>query len=61
MYAIGVSLLGCDRIRKIRYPELGWKEYALFNINTFLKYITETDFSVITKLIEYETNLYKNK
>jgi N-acetylmuramic acid 6-phosphate etherase len=60
MYAIGVSLLGCNRIRNIRYPELCWKEYAILNINTFLNYIIKTDFSVIAKLIEYETDIYRN-
>jgi len=60
MYAIGIALLGCDRIRNIKYPNMNWKDYALLNINTFLKYITETDFSPISKLIEEETQLYKD-
>jgi len=40
MYAIGLTLLGCDRIRNIKHPEMDWKTYAEHNVHTFLKYIT---------------------
>lgn len=60
MYAIGLALLGCDRIRSIKYPGLNWIEYATHNVKTFLDYITKTDFSILGKAIEYESNLYKN-
>lgn len=53
MYAIGLTMLGCDRLRNIRHPALKWKDYALHNVNTFLEYIQKTDFSVLSKIIEY--------
>lgn len=56
MYAIGVALLGCDRLRKIRYPQFeNWRDYAEDNIGAFLKYIEATDFTVVAPLIEEET------
>ncbi len=51
MYAIGLTMLGCDRIRNVKYPGMDWRQYALHNVNTFLDYITKIDFSVIGKLI----------
>jgi hypothetical protein len=39
---------------------MSWKEYAKHNVNTFLDYITKTDFTILEKVIEYESNLYKN-
>lgn len=53
MYAIGLTLLGCDRIRNIKYQNMTWKEYAMHNVRTFLDYITKTDFLVLNKVIEY--------
>jgi hypothetical protein len=53
MYAIGLALLGCDKIRNIKYPNMSWKEYAKHNVNTFLDYITKTDFTILEKVIEY--------
>lgn len=53
MYAIGLTLLGCDRIRNIKYADMNWRQYAIYNVNTFLDYITNTDFTIISKLIEY--------
>jgi hypothetical protein len=51
MYAIGLTLLGCDKIRNIKYPNMGWKQYATYNVNTFLDYITKTDFLILDKAI----------
>jgi len=51
MYAIGLSLLGCDKIRNIKYPNMTWKEYAKHNVTSFLDYITKTDFLVLDKII----------
>lgn len=51
MYAIGLTLLGCDQIRNRKYPGLSWKEYASHNVKTFLDYITKTDFSILAKAI----------
>lgn len=28
MHAIGLALLGCDRLRNISYPNKSWLEYA---------------------------------
>ena len=51
MYAIGLTLLGCDKIRNIKYPNMTWKEYAKYNVHTFLDYISKTDFLVLDKVI----------
>ncbi len=51
MHAIGLTLLGCDRIRTLSNPNESWSEYANSNIDTFIKYLTETDFSVIKQWI----------
>ena len=52
MYAIGLTLLGCDWIRKIKLKkELPWKDYAVNNVDKFLKYMRETDFSSLSKII----------
>ena len=59
MYAIGLTLLGCDRLRTIRHPGVSWKDYAHQNVATFQKYLDETDFTIIDKLIEYEAGLYE--
>lgn len=60
MYGIGVALLGCDRLRKIRYPDFkNWREYAENNIETFINYIQNNDFTKIAPLLEEETEIYK--
>jgi N-acetylmuramic acid 6-phosphate etherase len=59
MYGIGLTLLGCDLMRKTRGETFTWKEYAAKNVETFLEYIKKIDFSVIAKLIEYESGIYK--
>ena len=61
MYAIGLTLLGCDRLRNIAHPGISWKDYAHNNVSTFLEYLNGTDFGVIEKLIDYEASLYKKE
>ena len=59
MYAIGLTLLGCDKFREKRGEKMSWREYAENNVDTFEKYIKNTDFNPLAKLIEYESDLYK--
>ncbi len=59
MYGIGLTLLGCDELRKRRKQEVSWIEYAKGNVNSYEKYIKQTDFNSLAKLIDYEANLYK--
>ena len=51
MYAIGLTLLGCDRLRAIKHPATNWKQYAHNNVTAFQDYLHNTDFSIIAKLI----------
>lgn len=52
MHAIGVALLGCNKLRKIRYPQFeNWRDYAENNMLTFLKYIESFNFEAIAPLI----------
>ncbi len=60
MYGIGLTLLGADRLRQQRKQEISWMDYAVENVNNFEKYIKGTDFTSLCKVIEHETNLYKN-
>lgn len=40
MHAIGLTMLGCDRLRAIRDPHHEvWLSYATQNVETFIKYI----------------------
>ena len=59
MYGIGLSLLGNNKIRNIKYKHLSWREYAEQSVNTFLKYIQLTDFSEVAKIIEFESSVYQ--
>lgn len=54
MYAIGLALLGCDWVRKIKVKEeTTWRQYAENNVNSFLDYVKTHDFSGLAPLIEY--------
>lgn len=53
MHAIGLTLLGCDRLRAFHTPNQPWSEYAASNIATFISYLTSTDFSPMQKWIEF--------
>lgn len=61
MHAIGLTLFGCDKLRSISYPGKNWLEYAQENVDTFIDYITKTDFSFLQKWIEFESDLYQRK
>lgn len=61
MHAIGIALLGCDRLRSLSNPGKSWTEYATSNVDTFINYLTQTDFSVVQKWIEFQSDLYKRK
>jgi hypothetical protein len=52
MHAIGIAILGCNKLRALSNPGKSWSEYANENVDTFIEYITKTDFSVIQKWIE---------
>lgn len=32
MHAIGLTLLGCDRLRQLTNPDVNWKQYAKKNV-----------------------------
>ena len=51
MHAIGLTLLGCNKLRAIRYPEKTWQQYAEENVHTFINYVQKTDFLVLSDLI----------
>lgn len=52
MHAIGIALLGCDKIREKKYSQYkNWMEYAEDNVKTLLAYMEKTDFSLIASLI----------
>ena len=51
MYAIGLALLGCDKLREKRGEKVGWREYAQSNVAVFEKYLKSTDFAPLAKLI----------
>ncbi len=51
MHAIGLAVLGCDRLRKVTSPGVKWLEYANDNVDTFIQYMEKTDFGVIAKWI----------
>lgn len=59
MYGIGLSLLGNNKMRTIKYNGLSWKEYASQSVNTFEEYVKSTDFSSVSKLIEFESSIYE--
>ena len=60
MHAIGLAPLGCDEMRKIRYPFFeNWTAYAEDNVDKFLQYLEETDFTIMKDLIEEETRIYQ--
>lgn len=59
MHAIGITLLGCDRLRNTRYPGKLWLEYAKENVRNLLEYVEKNDFSVLEKLVIEESNIYK--
>lgn len=59
MYGIGLGLLGYQLMRDLRKETGDWLAYATSNVNTFMEYVKARDFSVLAKLIEYESELYK--
>jgi len=61
MHAIGLTLFGCDKLRNISYPDKTWLEYAQENVDTFIDYITKTDFSFLQQWIEFESDLNQRK
>ncbi len=50
MYGIGLAMLGCDRMRELRKQEIVWKVYFKNNVEIFLSYIKETDFTILKDL-----------
>ena len=53
MHAIGITLLGCDKLRLKKYPQHEtWMGYAEENIQALLTYLEQTDFSTVATLIE---------
>lgn len=38
MYGIGLSLLGTDQIRDVKYPDTKWREYAEKSLTSFQQY-----------------------
>ena len=61
MYGIGLSLLGNNRMREIKYKGKSWLEYASLSLNTFEEYMKSTDFGVIAQLIEEESGWYEKQ
>jgi len=51
MHAIGIALLGCDRLRTLRGSKNTWSEYAQANLNDLHKYLSSTDFEGLKRLI----------
>ncbi len=61
MHVIGLALFGCDRIRSLNHLGQSWLDYATENVETFISYITKTDFSFLEKWIEFQSDFYQRK
>lgn len=59
MHAIGVALLGCDRLRALRGSKDDWDEYARSNLKDLEHYLASTDFKGLGQLIEEEADIYQ--
>jgi N-acetylmuramic acid 6-phosphate etherase len=59
MHAIGIALLGCDRLRTQRGLTNTWEEYARSNLSDLHHYFSSTDFEGLRRLIEEEADIYQ--
>lgn len=50
MYVLGLTLFGCDDIRRLK-TECTWKQYADDNLTNFIQYMKTHDFSGLSKIV----------